>query len=191
MTKRNTISAVLIAATVFAAPMAYTAAAAEKSSASYSRTQAQPAISAERARLINALKPTDDMEQRLAKIKSSLKSLNARGATKTSQKAALSNALTETKALDRSLKKLKSGFARAEKRVGSTGGVVAVNDLREQVDLLQDALTDAMKDLEADDKLGNFEIQRLMSQYNQSEQLASSVLKKKDDTANSIIQKVG
>jgi len=41
------------------------------------------------------------------------------------------------------------------------------------------------------DKLGNFEIQRLMSQYNQSEQLASSVQKKQDDTANAVISKVG
>lgn len=42
-----------------------------------------------------------------------------------------------------------------------------------------------------DDKLGNFEIQRLMSQYNQSEQLSSSVQKKMDDTANAVIGKVG
>ena len=45
-------------------------------------------------------------------------------------------------------------------------------------------------DLEAGDRMGNFEIQRLMSQYNQSEQLASSVQKKKDDTNNAIIGKI-
>ena len=37
---------------------------------------------------------------------------------------------------------------------------------------------------------GNFEIQRLMSAFNQAETLASSVLKKRDDTANAVIQKI-
>ena len=46
------------------------------------------------------------------------------------------------------------------------------------------------KDLENQDKLGNFEIQDLMSQYNQSETLSSSVQKKADDTAKAVIQKV-
>lgn len=47
------------------------------------------------------------------------------------------------------------------------------------------------KDLEAEDKLGNFEIQDLMSQYNQAETLASSVMKKRDDTSNALVQKIG
>lgn len=46
------------------------------------------------------------------------------------------------------------------------------------------------QDLEAQDKLGNFEIQDLMNEFNQAETLASSVLKKRDDTANAIIQKI-
>ena len=62
---------------------------------------------------------------------------------------------------------------------------------QEGIDGLKKELENAMKDLEALDRLGNFEIQRLMSQYNQSEQLASSVQKKKDDTANAVIGKVG
>ncbi|MEM9046509.1 MAG: hypothetical protein AAGC81_17640 [Pseudomonadota bacterium] len=40
------------------------------------------------------------------------------------------------------------------------------------------------------DKLGNFEIQDLMSRFNQAESTASSVQKKTDDTANSVIGKV-
>jgi hypothetical protein len=48
----------------------------------------------------------------------------------------------------------------------------------------------ASKDLEAQDKLGNFEIQDLMSQYNQAETLASSVRKKADQTTTSIIGKI-
>jgi len=46
------------------------------------------------------------------------------------------------------------------------------------------------KSLESHDKLGNFEIQDLMSRYNQAETLASSVLKKLNDTAGGIIGKI-
>ncbi|MFN0169734.1 MAG: hypothetical protein ACKV22_25205 [Bryobacteraceae bacterium] len=51
-------------------------------------------------------------------------------------------------------------------------------------------LDSKMKDLEARDKMGNFEIQRLMSQYNQAETLASSVRKKTDDTTNAVVGKI-
>src|SRR4051794_36195727 len=44
-----------------------------------------------------------------------------------------------------------------------------------------------LKDLEAQDKLGNFEIQDLMSTFNQAETLASSILKKRDETASAIV----
>jgi len=47
-----------------------------------------------------------------------------------------------------------------------------------------------MKGLEAQDRMGNFEIQRLMSAYNQAETLASSVEKKLDDTTNATIGKI-
>ena len=47
------------------------------------------------------------------------------------------------------------------------------------------------KDLESQDKLGNFEIQQLMSQYNQAETLSANVQKKTDDTRNAIISKIG
>ena len=46
------------------------------------------------------------------------------------------------------------------------------------------------KDLESQDKLGNFEIQDLMSRFNQAATLASSILKKADDTASSVIGKI-
>jgi hypothetical protein len=58
------------------------------------------------------------------------------------------------------------------------------------IDSLRNRLDDKSKNLEGEDKLGNFEIQDLMSQYNQAEQLASNVLKKRDDTSNAIIGKV-
>jgi hypothetical protein len=46
------------------------------------------------------------------------------------------------------------------------------------------------KQPESSDRLGNFEIQNMMSQYNQAQSLASSVLKKRDNTNNSIINKI-
>jgi len=51
-------------------------------------------------------------------------------------------------------------------------------------------LQSAMKDLESKDKLGNFEIQDLMSRYNQAETQSSSVQKMLYDTAQSVIRKI-
>jgi bacteriocin-like protein len=44
--------------------------------------------------------------------------------------------------------------------------------------------------LESQDRMGNFEIQDLMSSFNQAETVASSVQKKRDDTAKSILNKI-
>ncbi len=44
---------------------------------------------------------------------------------------------------------------------------------------------------ESDDKLGNFEIQGMMSDLNQAGSLASSLLKKQDDTTSDILRKLG
>jgi hypothetical protein len=46
------------------------------------------------------------------------------------------------------------------------------------------------KGIEAQDRMGNFEIQRLMSSYNQAETLASSVLKKLSETNSGVIGKI-
>lgn len=56
-------------------------------------------------------------------------------------------------------------------------------------ELLNKPLTEAFKSLDSQDKMGNFEIQDLMNNYNQSEKAARSVQKKKDDTDSSIINK--
>jgi uncharacterized protein involved in exopolysaccharide biosynthesis len=64
---------------------------------------------------------------------------------------------------------------------------------RRNVDQLRrmlDRLSASLKELEAQDELGNFEIQDLMGSFNQAETLASSIMKKRDDTANAIISKV-
>jgi hypothetical protein len=60
----------------------------------------------------------------------------------------------------------------------------------QKVEAIRKSLEGAMKELEAQDKLGNFEIQRLMSAFNQAETLASNVQKKLDDTNKGIIQKI-
>jgi len=47
-----------------------------------------------------------------------------------------------------------------------------------------------LEELEGQDKLGNFEIQDLMSRYNEAETLASNVAKKSACVADNIIQKI-
>lgn len=70
-----------------------------------------------------------------------------------------------------------------EEELHQVHGGVSAGGIRRSFD-------DAIKDLEAQDRLGNFEIQRLMSRLNQSETLASNVRKKRDDTRNSVIGKI-
>ena len=67
-----------------------------------------------------------------------------------------------------------------------SGARRAVEQLRKSLD----ALSTTLKELESQDKLVNFEIQNLMSEFNKVETLASSVLKKRDDTANAVINKI-
>ena len=61
---------------------------------------------------------------------------------------------------------------------------------KDPLDATKAAFDSMSKGLESQDKLGNFEIQDLMSQYNQSESLSSSVARKKHDADNSIIGKI-
>lgn len=49
---------------------------------------------------------------------------------------------------------------------------------------------EANKDLENQDKLGNFEIQTLMSDFNQTQALANSTKKKMDDQSSSVLGKI-
>ncbi len=58
------------------------------------------------------------------------------------------------------------------------------------IDGLRGRFEDKISDLESEDKMGNFEIQDLMARFNQNQQLASSVQKKKDDTSSAVIGKV-
>jgi hypothetical protein len=54
---------------------------------------------------------------------------------------------------------------------------------------IKNALDDKDKDLQSQDKLGNTQIQTLMSNYNEAQTMASSVVKKTDDTTDSLIHK--
>jgi len=52
----------------------------------------------------------------------------------------------------------------------------------------KDAMGDKAKELQSDDKLGNFEIQSLMSDYNETQKTISNIVKKEQDTSNGITQ---
>lgn len=61
----------------------------------------------------------------------------------------------------------------------------------DKVETVRKDLDGKMKNLEAQDRLGNFEIQSLMSAYNQAETLSSNIQKKSSDTVNGAIGKIG
>ncbi len=56
---------------------------------------------------------------------------------------------------------------------------------------LRKELEAATKSLESQDRMGNFEIQRLMSTFNQAETLSSNVMKKLDSSRSAVINKIG
>jgi hypothetical protein len=77
-------------------------------------------------------------------------------------------------------------------RMGS-GDIGVTGDAQDNSRMIENArgrFQDAIKDLEADDKMGNFEIQDLLSRSNQAETLRSSIRKKLDDTAGAQIGNV-
>ena len=53
-----------------------------------------------------------------------------------------------------------------------------------------DKLSVNLKDLESKDKITQFDIQELMSKFNQAKSIAESVRDKRDDTASSIMGKI-
>ena len=64
---------------------------------------------------------------------------------------------------------------------------VGVAGLWRQLEMLDRRLGE----LEAQDRMGNFEIQELMSEYNEAERLASDVTKKLDCLYSDILSKIG
>ncbi len=60
----------------------------------------------------------------------------------------------------------------------------------DRIEAIRKEMDKKMKELESQDKLGNFEIQDLMSRYNQAETLSSNVQKKLKDTHDAVINKL-
>ena len=81
-------------------------------------------------------------------------------------------------------------FSRDGEGKAKLGAEGAEKSNQDMIDSIKAKFQDAVSALESEDKLGNFEIQDLMSTFNQAETLASSVLKKRDDTGNAVIGKV-
>jgi hypothetical protein len=55
---------------------------------------------------------------------------------------------------------------------------------------IKDILNNSDQNLESQDKMGNFEIQDLMSEYNNAQNLAASVQKHYDDSSGDILKKI-
>lgn len=60
----------------------------------------------------------------------------------------------------------------------------------DRIEELRKRFNAEMKDLESKDRLGNFEIQDLMSTFNQAETLSSNVAKKLSDSRKAVINKL-
>jgi hypothetical protein len=76
------------------------------------------------------------------------------------------------------------------KRMAIAHVAEAAEELSDALDALRQRLDQSSSGMDEQDKLGNFEIQDLMSDFNAAETLASSVQKKLDCTANAIIGKI-
>ena len=55
---------------------------------------------------------------------------------------------------------------------------------------LRKKMEEALKAMEADGKMGNFEIQNLMSEFNQAETLSSQVQKKREESKKAVVGKL-
>ncbi len=91
-----------------------------------------------------------------------------------------------------STKNLKTGkyWYTDGKKFGTSGDSKAHKENKELVEKLISAYEGAHEDLDSQEKLGNMEIQDLMSRYNQAEQLPGSTFKKKDDADLAIVNKI-
>jgi hypothetical protein len=72
----------------------------------------------------------------------------------------------------------------------STGGDNTEGKNYKLIQDIKDRFQKLDTDLSNQDKLGNFQVQSLMSDYNEAQTLASSVKKKSDDTDNAVIGKI-
>jgi len=83
-----------------------------------------------------------------------------------------------------------AGFKQGDNGIAEGGDADDAKANSANFEKIKGAMGDVVKDLEAKDKLGNVEINLIMSDYNQAETLASSVEKKKFDTLAAITSKI-
>lgn len=159
--------------------------AAASATAADAKTIEQPAENPHGA-LLAQLQAADRILAPLAEVAKAIGAINDGG----DQRAAVKQALTAVSQVQNQLPGLKAAFAEAERTVGPNGGEAAVASLEKHLAELRRALRAAAGGLDGENKLDDFETQELMSAYNQAEQLATNVLKKRDDTQNSLIGKV-
>jgi hypothetical protein len=139
-----------------------------------------------RQQLLTGLSPANDLQPKLSQLGMVLRdmgSIHKRSPRDPALHIKTGEARSILIGLITATNQLKAGFANADKHIPSNGGQSQTDELRKKFE-------DAMKDLESQDKLGNFEIQRLMSDYNEAQALASSVKRKADDTNSSVIGKI-
>ena len=155
-----------------------------------SRTSAEASRAADDA-LAGDLKVADKIGPRMAKLRKQIDSLASPRATARSQNTSIRKALAEVKSIAALLPAVKSALSAAEGQTGGSGGEQAVDGLASELERIRQALEERKKQTESGDTLENFEIQDLMSRYNEAESRSSALLKKVDDTNNSAGSKVG
>ncbi|HSI35817.1 MAG: hypothetical protein ACAI43_27485 [Phycisphaerae bacterium] len=79
----------------------------------------------------------------------------------------------------------------AGRSLAERGIIIVSGNEATPADAARARLGGRLKQLEGNDRMGNFEIQRLMSAFNQAETLSSNVQKKMDDTVSGQQQKIG
>jgi hypothetical protein len=96
----------------------------------------------------------------------------------------------DPEAADRELVSVLVALLYEARRMAITHVADAAEELSDALDYFRQRLDQSSSGLEERDKLDNFGIQDLMSDFNAAETLASNVLKKLDCTANAIIENV-
>jgi hypothetical protein len=129
------------------------------------------------------LMPANELKPQMLKLNSLLQDMNQSPRDPASRKKHIGPIKAQLVQLQGISQRLITGFDNVEKYGSTKGG-------KQDAEALKKKFEDMTKDLESKDKMDNFEIQSLMSDYNQAETLASSVQKKADDTNNSVIGKI-
>lgn len=99
----------------------------------------------------------------------------------------LQSLAAKIKANNEKKKQLREQIKKLREKKSQAGGD---KDKNETLDKIQEQMEQALQDLEAQDRQTNFEIQVLMSQYNQAEQAAAAIRKKQEETEKATIKKI-